>query len=57
MQGRKFTDKEVYQRSAIGAIVIFIMFTILMDVLMGLVAGCGTFLAISIVGRQATVDK
>ena len=38
MQERKFTDKEAYQRTAIIAIVMFIVFTILMDIIIGLVA-------------------
>ena len=57
MQERKFTDTEVYQRSAIAATVMFIIFTILIDIVLGAIAGCATFLAGAIVGRQVKVDK
>ncbi|MHA2245878.1 MAG: hypothetical protein ACXADY_13020 [Candidatus Hodarchaeales archaeon] len=57
MQERKFTDKEVYLRTAIASVIMFIVFTILMNIILGLIAAAGTFLAGAIMGKKVMVEK
>ncbi|MFX1516971.1 MAG: hypothetical protein ACFFC6_11710 [Promethearchaeota archaeon] len=44
MPERKYTNREVYQRTTIAAIITFIVLTILMDIIVGLVTACGMIL-------------
>ncbi|MHA2245892.1 MAG: hypothetical protein ACXADY_13090 [Candidatus Hodarchaeales archaeon] len=57
MQERKFTDKEVYLRTAIASVIMFIVFTILMNIIIGLVAAAVTFLTGVIMGKKVMVEK
>ena len=57
MQERKFTDKEVYQRSALLTVVMFIVLTVLIDIIIGLVAAFITILFVPYLGKQVKVEK
>ena len=56
MSERRYTNKEVYQRTVLAAITTFIVLTILMDIIVGLIMACGTILIVPHFAKQVKVE-
>ncbi len=57
MSERKFTDVDVFQKSAFVAVIMFVIFTVIMDIIIGIVAAFSSFCGLVIFGRGVKIDK